>query len=514
MTRQRQSTPHRQRVCLRVELLEDRTVLSGFTPTDIRHAYGFDQITFSNGSIVGDGTGQTIAIVEAYDDPEILADLQIFDQQYGLPDPSFTKHAPSGTVFDAGWAGEIALDVEWAHAIAPGASILLAEARTDSLTDLLAAVDYAAAQPGVSVISMSWGSSEWSSEHTLDSHFNTPGGHQGISFVASAGDNGAPPSWPAAAPNVLSVGGTALSLSVTGDYQSETTWSGGGGGISRFESKPAYQSFVSTNSSTKRTNPDVSYNADPNTGVSVYDSAGGGWYVVGGTSAGAPQWAALIAIADQGRALAGNTSLDSGTQTLYAVYRMAQTSATTYFHDVTQGSNGFSATVGYDDASGNGSPIADQVVIALVGWQGTGTTGSLPTSPGSPPPPHRPAKQKPPKSPHYLSSVAASSTLVIFAPSAPLSSTAEPQTTFTPGFASPASSNANADVGRATFGQQATSESWSFGGDFTLAPSWMGSHDNRTEAFRFDWEWPLGPQVTDVAAHTNDTMAPEDSACS
>src|SRR5262245_38411443 len=377
MPRERSCIAGHHRVRLRVELLEDRSVPAVYTPSQIRHAYGFDQITFANGTIVGDGRGQTIAIVDAYDDPNIFSDLHHFDQTFGLPDPpSFVKARQVGTRADAGWAGEIALDVEWAHAIAPGANLLLVEARSSSLSDLLSAVDYAASQPGVSVVSMSWGAGEFSSERALDSHFVTPAGHRGVTFVASAGDDGSPPIWPAVSPNVLSVGGTALHLTSSGNYLSETGWSGSGGGVSRFESKPGYQTFVATGN-TSRTSPDVAYNADPNTGVYVYDSFNGGWFAVGGTSAGAPQWAALVAIADEGRILAGKRSLDGASQPLFALYRLAQASPTSYFHDQTSGYNGFAAKAGYDDVTGNGSPIANRVVTGLVAWNGSASIGTF-----------------------------------------------------------------------------------------------------------------------------------------
>src|SRR5262249_11545073 len=123
---------------------------TGFSPSQVRHAYGFDQITFSYGTVVGDGSGQTIAIVDAYDDPNIASDLKAFDAKFGLADPTFTKVNQSGgttmPAADGGWASEIALDVEWAHAIAPGASILLVEANSNSDSDLFTAVQYAAKQ--------------------------------------------------------------------------------------------------------------------------------------------------------------------------------------------------------------------------------------------------------------------------------------------------------------------------------------------------------------------------------
>src|SRR5262245_54776656 len=206
----------RTRGSLFIELLESRTVPSGaqpsyvllpqsggatpfstsaptgVTPAQIRHAYGFDQISFNNGAIAGDGSGMTIAIVDAYDDPNIAGDLHQFDLQFGLPDPTFTKVNQSGgttlPAANAGWASEIALDVEWAHAIAPKASILLVEASSNSYANLFAAVRYAARQPGVAVVSMSFGGGEFSGETSYDSSFVTPSGHAGVTFIASSGD--------------------------------------------------------------------------------------------------------------------------------------------------------------------------------------------------------------------------------------------------------------------------------------------------------------------------------------
>ncbi len=168
---------------------------TGYTPAQIRQAYGFDKITFNNGTVVGDGSGTTIAIVDAYDDPRIANDLHQFDLKFGLADPVFTKVGQTGSTTalpaaNAGWISEIALDVEWAHAIAPGANILLVEANSASFGDLLTAVDYARHASGVVAVSMSWGGSEFSSESMYDSHFTTPSGHGGVTFVASSGDTG------------------------------------------------------------------------------------------------------------------------------------------------------------------------------------------------------------------------------------------------------------------------------------------------------------------------------------
>jgi hypothetical protein len=169
---------------------------------------------------------------------------------------------------------------------------------------------------------------------------------------------------------VLSVGGTSLQVGTGGSYLGESGWYGSGGGFSSFEPERAVQMGVQQTG--VRTTPDVAYNADPNTGVYVYDSTNGGWFQVGGTSAGAPQWAALVAIADQGRALAGQASLYSSSQTMTALYDMARSSAATYFHDVTGGSNGYLATAGYDLVTGLGTPRANAVVQALVHVTGLG----------------------------------------------------------------------------------------------------------------------------------------------
>ncbi|HEV2946638.1 MAG TPA: S53 family peptidase [Gemmataceae bacterium] len=349
----------------------------GYTPAQIRHAYGFDNILF--GAVKGDGSGQTIAIIDAFDDPSIFKDLDTFDNTFGLPGPAssvLTKATPQGRPQkNAGWAGEISLDVEWAHAMAPGAHILLVEAASNSLSNLLGAVSYAASQPGVVAVSMSWGGAEFSSEISLDSYFVSPAG-RGITFVAASGD-GPGEIWPSTSPNVLSVGGTSLpGLNSAGDYPagSETGWSSSGGGTSAFESSQNYQKTVTGSSA--RSNPDVASLADPNTGLAVYDSVSyfgqSGWFEVGGTSAGAPLWAALVAIADQGRGSAG--SLDGATQTLPALYQLGTgANASSNFHDITSGTSGSnSASPGYDKVTGLGTPVANNLVQGLVTVQGSG----------------------------------------------------------------------------------------------------------------------------------------------
>jgi subtilase family serine protease len=382
----------------------NRAPVSGaYNPAQIRPAYGFDKVagvSYSGSGSTLPGYGQTIAIVDAYDDPNIASDLATFDTQYGIPaPPSFTKINQNGSTsqlpgrdWSGGWELEEALDVEWAHAIAPGANIVLVEANSASNSDLLTAVQAAADYAGVSVVSMSWGGGEFSGEGSNDSTFTTPSGHAPDAFVASSGDSGAPVGWPAVSPNVLAVGGTTLKLTGSGSssqWASETGWSGSGGGLSQgYEPQPGYQQGVVTQSTTARANPDVAYDADPSTGFSVYDSypyyfSRPNWTAVGGTSAGAPQWAALLAIADQARASASPSLAPLTTAATVAtpansalaqsvLYGLFSTSgyASTYFHDITSGSSTgkptYAAAPGYDLVTGLGTPRADGVVAALV----------------------------------------------------------------------------------------------------------------------------------------------------
>jgi len=350
-----------------------------YTPAEIQQAYGFNNIRFSNGATFSNngatGSGQTIAIVDAYDDPNIQTDLNTFDtnNMWGLPATTVTRvDQTGGTSYPArdssgGWELEESLDVEWAHAMAPGASILLVEASSASYSDLLTAVNYAASH--ASVVSMSWAGSEVSGEANYDAYFS----HSGVAFVASSGDSGAPALYPSASPNVLSVGGTSLTLGAGNVWSSETGWSGSGGGPSTQESQPSYQKLVVKQQSSARATPDVAYDADPNTGVYVYDSVpyngSYGWWEVGGTSAAAPQWSALLAIADQGRVLNGLSALNTSPQQQQVMSILYANPAD--FHDITSGTStgspNYSAGTGYDYVTGMGSPIANLVVGSLVG---------------------------------------------------------------------------------------------------------------------------------------------------
>jgi subtilase family serine protease len=348
----------------------------GYTPTQIRHAYGFDRISLAGGT-AADGSGQTIAIVTAYGDSHLVGDLAAFDTRFNLPTPALTVVAQDGSSQlppdDPGWTQETALDVEWAHAIAPGARLLVVETNSADEADCLAGIDYAAGQSGVNIVSLSFGEPEYPAELQTDSHFQ----HAGVVFVAAAGDAGTV-TYPAASPYVLAVGGTSLALDGPGNRLSETAWGQGGGGLSQYEPAPAFQPWL-----TKRGAPDVAYDADPGTGFAVYNSGGdggSGWVAMGGTSAGAPQWAGLLAIANQGRAAAGQAPLN-GSQVPALLYSLPASD----FYDITAGGNAHNhAGPGFDLVTGRGSPVADRIVADLAG-SGSGSGGGSGT--GTQPPP-------------------------------------------------------------------------------------------------------------------------------
>jgi len=319
---------------------------AGLSPQTIKQAYNLPTT----------GGHGTIAIIGAYDDKTIESDLGVFSKQFGLPacttaNGCFEKHLMSaGTGTNSGWALESSLDVEWSHAIAPNAKILLVAAKTPSGPNLLAAIDYARNRADVVAVSMSWGGNESSDETTLDSHFTS---NHKVAFFASSGDSGYGVSWPASAPNVVAVGGTSLALSSTGTLRAETAWSGSGGGVSAYEAESTWQKNYSIpKANGHRAVPDVSYDADPASGFSVYKTTGkskSNWYVLGGTSAGAPQWAAIHAL--------GLSALPTN---LYSDKASAANGK--YFRDIVSGSNGgclyfCDARRRYDYVTGLGSPL-------------------------------------------------------------------------------------------------------------------------------------------------------------
>ncbi|MCY6371739.1 S53 family peptidase [Clostridium ganghwense] len=328
---------------------------TGYHPSQIKKGYYFDRCFI--------GEGQTVAIVTAFDHPNIENDLCVFSNMFNLPKADITIAYPDGRPpVNPGWALETALDVQWVHALAPGAKILVVEAKSNSYRHMFSAVDYAVKQ-GVQVVSMSWGGKEFSLEWVFDHHFQ----HEDIVFVASSGNDGIP-IYPAASSYVLSVGGTSLKLSKKGKrICPEIAWSGSGGGISQFVPEPCWQiTFGITNENQKRRIPDVSFVADPSMGVWVYTSVPiqgkWGWTVLGGTSFAAPAWAAVIACAGQGYGPITNCS-----ERLYAIAGKTSYSIPQYnFCDIIKGSNGFHrASKEYDYVTGLGSPIVYRLIRKL-----------------------------------------------------------------------------------------------------------------------------------------------------
>lgn len=317
----------------------------GYSPAQIKAAYHLPT-TGGNG---------TIAIVDAFNAPDIESDLNAFSSQFGLPPCTkmsgcLTVHyqganSPGSPPAGTNWDIEISIDVEWAHAIAPNAKILLFEANSDQPNDLLTGVDYARKLPDVRSVSMSWVANEFSNEGSFDSLFTSS---HPVSFFAASGDNGSANSWPAVSPNVIAIGGTTLLLNQDNLVVSETAWRGSGGGDSTYVSEPSYQmTFGIPNALGKRGTPDVALSADPNQPyIFVFHNSLG---AVGGTSVGTPIWAAM-------------NTLSSSSITNDLLYTNAKSHYSSYYRDITTGTNGScgyycSARSGYDYVTGLGSPI-------------------------------------------------------------------------------------------------------------------------------------------------------------
>jgi subtilase family serine protease len=378
-----------------------------YSPQDIRKAYGVDQLLQDGFT----GVGQTIVIIVSFGSPTVEEDLKTFDAAFGLPDPpSFRVIAPLGTVpFDPddpaqlGWAGETSLDVQWAHALAPDANIVVLTSPVDEtqgvqgLPEFLKLEKYALDNHLGNIVTQSWGTAE-------DTLFNAAGfavlrdfeqfyeraARQKVTILAASGDsgtqnvdvNGNPFSFqtvyfPASSPFVTAVGGTSLFLDADGNYASETVWNNGGasgGGASHYFTEPLYQYALPFSTQRKLRNrrgiPDLALNADPNTPVLFYkgfftDPANNGFYFGGGTSAAAPQWAGIVADANQ---LAGRPLgfLNPKLYTIGALLREPK-----FFHDIEIGNNafnglpGFNATDGWDLTTGWGTPNLSELLWKL-----------------------------------------------------------------------------------------------------------------------------------------------------
>lgn len=390
------------------------TVATVYTPAQIRAAYGLAQLPAQTVGNKGayQGSGQTIYIVDAYHNPNIANDLAVFNQKFGLatcgtlaigasaPLPLAASVAGSGCSFgvayaargsttsapvgalsstapaiNKSWVTEISLDVEWAHAIAPLARIILIEAQSSTVPDLMAAVALAN-KMGPGIVSMSFGVTEFA--YASMQFWGAPLGGSGLSYVAATGDSGSAANWPAVDARVLAVSGTTLSWN--GATRAETAWSSTGGATSRQVPVPSYQAAIQkpgdpATGPLYRGSSDVAFNANPYSGQYIYvtpssTTGGAGWISAGGTSLSAPQWAGLLAIGNASRALAGKSVLGQAQALLYGkVYGVAGNYAAG-FVDVTSGSNGTCGAMcntasGYDLPTGLGSPNAYHLVGLL-----------------------------------------------------------------------------------------------------------------------------------------------------
>jgi subtilase family serine protease len=379
---------------------QQRTVATCYGPDQIRAAYGFDKLPAGIS-----GAGQTIVIIDAFGSPTIRTDLAVFDAVWGLSNPTLNIITPDGLpAFDyhsgnmVGWAGETSLDVEWAHAIAPGATIDLVLSKTNDDADILSAQQYVVEHNLGSVLSQSFGEGESCMLPAIQKHQ-----HQAfrkalaerMTVFASSGDQGAAQaacdgshnfflsaSTPASDPLVTGVGGTTLNADLTtGAYNSETAWTDAfgrsGGGYSTLYERPGFQEGAVK--SEARGVPDVAYNAGVDGGVigafSFPDPTRVSFYRFGGTSAGSPQWAALAALADQ----TAGRPLGYLNKSLYAIGGGEERGGA--FNDITVGDNtwvymndagqvatipGFSAAPGWDAVTGLGTPKADKLIPILI----------------------------------------------------------------------------------------------------------------------------------------------------
>ncbi len=300
-----------------------------------------------------------IAIVDAYDNPYAATDIANFSAYWGLPAANFQKvlatHGGCTVTGNTGWGLEEALDIEWAHTMAPSAKIYLVEACSSSYSDLMYAEELAGSLVnsfGGGDVSNSWGGSEWSTEGSYDPDFYLYWNQ--IAYFASAGDVGGKVNYPSTSPWVVSAGGTTVNRT-SGAFTNESCWSGSGGGPSLYENMQGSQAAVSTG---KRWTPDLAFDADPNSGVWVYDYYNGGWYVVGGTSVASPSLAGIVNNANNrlGQGLPYTVPYVNQEDLLLYSSLGATTIFNTSFYDVTTGSNGYAAGAGYDFCTGIGTP--------------------------------------------------------------------------------------------------------------------------------------------------------------
>jgi subtilase family serine protease len=344
---------------------------SGTLPGLFRSAYGFNRIP-------NQGAGQTIALVDAFDDPNIASDLAFYANYFHYGPCHFQKVIVGSPLQGQGWDLEESLDVQQACALAPAANIVLVEANSNSFSDLLTAVQVAYTQYHATVVSMSWGGGEFSGEQQSDSYFCNITNEDGnpVTFVAATGDGGHGTIYPSVSPCVIAAGGTVLGLASSAtppspkqiNYGSEAAWRDGGGGVSSEEAQPSWQNpACSTWSTTFRCVPDIASDA---VNIPVYDTYSySGWVSVEGTSISTPDWGSFFTLVNSGRVAASLPTLSQAAQDMYTIYYSGNYS--TDFHDIITGNNGScgsqcNAGPGYDLATGIGSYKAYTLYPAMI----------------------------------------------------------------------------------------------------------------------------------------------------
>ena len=389
--------------------LASGTAVATYTPAQIRAAYGLPAMavtgtTLAAGQAAQLGAGQTVYIVDAMNNPNVAAELAAFNQKFGLQTCTVTPIATNATLplaaaatsgcvlsvvysttsgsmaasapaYDSGWSTEISLDVQWTHATVPLARIILIEAPDSSTTSLIAAVNLANSM-GHGVVTMSFGAAEAGWTASMDGSFTA-----NMTYVASAGDNGAAVNWPAVSSHVLAVGGTTLTYN--NGARSEVVWTSSGGGVSSYTARPTYQasSVPGMGTPTGRSVSDVAFNADPTTGQYIAVISPGsstvGWLSAGGTSLSAPQWAGILTIANAQRAVASKSALGAPHSVLYGSVAGTASNYAGAFLDITKGSDGTcsacGAKTGYDNPTGLGTPNVTSLLPFLTGAATTAT---------------------------------------------------------------------------------------------------------------------------------------------
>jgi subtilase family serine protease len=342
-------------------------IFTGLTPLQLKTAYNIPTIIPKSTQSI-----PNITIIIAYHYSKLQADLDTYSNFYNLPLTTLNIINLASTNIDTGiimdWALEECLDVQMAHAINPYAKITVIEAKSNSFNDMFNAIIYANSLPNTQIISMSWGSNEFSSQTVFAKYIS----NNKVCYCASSGDNNYA-SFPSTLDNVISVGGTTLNLTSTNTRLNEITWSSAGCGISKYTNKPDYQNNIQVLNNKKRAVPDISCVGNPNTGVRIYYN--GSWVIVGGTSVSCPIVAGIISLANCQRLINNKTTLTSiktqNNQLQNFIYQKCYVKNiypySQNFYDVRAGNDGqYTATINYDIATGLGVPTVTTLVQSLL----------------------------------------------------------------------------------------------------------------------------------------------------